>query len=428
MKKISVSIPFGKGHISAGMPEKNLRGVFESGVSSYKAEADGKELVKRAFDNPVNSPKLEDLAETVKDAVIIASDHTRPVPSKVIFPELLKRLRLKNPSIKITILIATGCHRETTIEELTGKFGAEIVKNEKIVIHDCRDDENMVSLGILPSGAELKINRVAAEASLLVSEGFIEPHFFAGFSGGRKSVLPGIASEKTVMGNHCAKFISSPYARAGILEGNPLHRDMVWAAEKAKLKFIINVIINAEKEVINAFAGHCTDAHYAGCNFLKDLCGIKVPESDIVISSNGGFPLDQNMYQAVKGMSAAEAVCRKNGVIIMVASCSDGHGGESFYDLLAKTPSPAELLAEIEKVPQDETVADQWEAQILARILKSFTVIMVCDKSASKIITDMHMKYAPSLEDALAEAFRIKGADASLAVIPDGVAVCAEKI
>jgi nickel-dependent lactate racemase len=427
MSKVSFAIPFGKIKIEGEIDSSRLSGIYESGVGSHNSTGNETELIRTAFDHPLSSPPLEELAAKAHNTVIIASDHTRPVPSKVIFPELLKRLRQANPDVQITILIATGCHRGTTRTELVGKFGREIAERENIVIHDCRDKASLVDMGLLPSGGEFKINRLAVMTDLLLSEGFIEPHFFAGFSGGRKSVLPGIAGERTVMGNHCAKFIASPYARAGILKNNPLHHDMVYASEKAGLKFIINVVINSEKQVIHAVAGHPVLAHLSGCEFLKGLCRIKAPESDIVITGNGGHPLDQNIYQAVKGMSAAEAVCRPGGVIIMCAACSDGHGGESFYRQLAEAASPVELLRQIEAVPQDQTRADQWEAQILARILSRFRVIMISEPDQASIIRGMHMDYASNLQEAIDRAIKLSGAEARIAVIPDGVSVISEK-
>jgi nickel-dependent lactate racemase len=427
MSKCSFNIPFGKEKLVGKIDSLKFSGCYESGVGSFKTEQTEKEIVKSAFDSPFNSAPLEEIAAKAKNAVIIASDHTRPVPSKVIFPELLTRIRDANPEIDIKILIATGCHRGTTHDELIDKFGEDIVKNETIIIHDCRDEDSLIDLGKLPSGGEFRINRLAVETDLLISEGFIEPHFFAGFSGGRKSVLPGIAAEKTVMGNHCSEFIASPYARTGILQNNPLHRDMLFAAEKANLKFIINVVIDEDKKVIHAVAGDPVEAHAAGCNFLRKICGVKVPESEIVITSNGGYPLDQNIYQSVKGMSAAEAVCKEGGVIIMVSACSDGHGGESFYRQLAESSSPAELLKEIEAVPQDQTLVDQWEVQVLARILSKFKVIMVSSPEQEKTITDMHMQYAPTLEKAIEQAEKTCGTEAKFSVIPNGVAVIAEK-
>ena len=208
-----IHVPYGKTGMTVDIADENLLGVYET--TPPQPAADQAAEVENALDNPIASPSLEELARDKKNAVIIASDHTRPVPSKYIIPAMLKRLRKFNPQIDISILIATGCHRETTREELEAKFGKDIVDNEKIVIHDCTDSSMYCNLGILPSGGKLIVNRLAAEADLLVSEGFIEPHFFAGYSGGRKSVLPGIAARETVLANHCAEFISSPFARTG---------------------------------------------------------------------------------------------------------------------------------------------------------------------------------------------------------------------
>ena len=186
----------------------------------------------------------------------------------------------------------------------------------------------MVKIGQLPSGGDCIINRIAAEADLLLAEGFIESHFFAGFSGGRKSVLPGIASYKTIMANHSGEFIDSSNSRTGNLTDNPIHNDMVYAAAKANLAFIVNVVLDGDKKIIGSFAGDMVEAHKVGCNFVKEIARVKKIPCDIAVSTNGGFPLDQNIYQAVKGMTAAEATNKDGGVIIMVAGCRDGHGGE----------------------------------------------------------------------------------------------------
>lgn len=418
-----IKIPYHKRMLEIEVDDKNLVGVLESKAEKFKTELTQTEIVEKALDNPIGSPKLEELVKGKNNMVIICSDHTRPVPSKIIMPVLLRRIREVNPDIDIKILIATGFHRATTHEELVNKFGNEIVANEQIVIHDAFDDSSLVKIGTLPSGGELIINKLAIETELLIAEGFIEAHFFAGFSGGRKSVLPGIASATTVMANHCGEFIGSPFARTGNLENNPIHRDMLYAAEKAKLAFIINVVIDSEKNVINAFAGHRERAHEKGCNFVLELSKIDKVDADIVVSTNGGYPLDQNIYQSVKGMTAAEATCKEGGVIIMVAACNDGHGGQSFYDNLANSKSPAELLDKIAKVPRNETVPDQWEFQILARMLNKYTVIMVTDMCDPTMIKNMHMEHAFSFEEALNRAYDLKGKDAKVAVIPDGVSV-----
>ena len=420
------NLPFGKEKIKLELPEEQVAGVLVSHANEYKAPKSEAELVADALANPIGSPKLSELAKWKKNCVIISSDHTRPVPSHIIMPQLLAELRKGNPDIDITILIATGMHRATTKEELIAKYGKEIAEHEKCVIHVSRNDEDMVSIGTLPSGGDCRINKIAANADLLISEGFIEPHFFAGMSGGRKSVLPGIASKVTVLANHCSEFINSPHARTGILQGNPIHEDMLYAAKAAKLAFICNVVIDADKKVIAAFAGDREKAHYAGADFEMKLAGVKPVPADIVITTNGGYPLDQNIYQSVKGMTAAEATCKEGGVIIDVSSCSDGHGGEDFYNNLKNAESIQKAMDEILARGRNETVFDQWEAQILMRMLLKFTIIMVT-KAPQQMIEDMHMKYAASVDDALAMAKEVlakKGiTDPKITVIPDGVSV-----
>ena len=420
------SIPFGKEKVQFELPDHQVAGVLVSHAHEYKAPKSEAELVADALANPIGSPRLSELAKGKRTCTIISSDHTRPVPSHVIMPQLLAELRKGNPDIDITILVATGMHRPTTHEELVAKYGAEIADHEKFAIHNSRKDEDMVSIGTLPSGGECLINKLAVETDLLVSEGFIEPHFFAGMSGGRKSILPGIASKITVLANHCSEFIDSPYARTGVLEGNPIHRDMLYAAKVAKLAFICNVVIDADKKVIAAFAGDREKAHYAGCEFEMKLAGVKPVPADIVITTNGGYPLDQNIYQSVKGMTAAEATCKEGGVIIDVSACNDGHGGEDFFNTLKQADDLQKAMDEILARKRNETIFDQWESQILLRILLKYTVIMVT-KAPRQMVEDMHIRYARDIQEALAMAQDIlaqKGITTpSITVIPDGVSV-----
>ncbi|MBQ9336615.1 MAG: nickel-dependent lactate racemase [Lentisphaeria bacterium] len=418
---IEAAVPCHKTQAVFRIPENNYLGSFAP--VSEPAAADPAAEVRRALENPIGSERLCKLAETARDCVIICSDHTRPVPSRYLIPAMLSELRSGNPAIGITLLVATGCHRETSREELISKFGPEIVDREKIVIHDSRDDAALEDAGILPSGGRLILNRLALQTDLLVAEGFIEPHFFAGFSGGRKSVLPGIASRETVLANHCSEFIADPHARTGILDGNPIHRDMVYAARTANLRFIVNTVIDAEKRIVRAFAGELELAHAAGVDFCRKQANIEVPEADIVITTNGGYPLDMNVYQSVKGMTAAEAVCRKGGAIIMAAGCSDGHGGESFFRALSQASSPEALLADALSRPRNATVPDQWQYQILARILKDFKVIMYAPECPPEMLRAMKLDPASSPEEALEKAFAHCGRNAKVAVIPEGVSV-----
>jgi nickel-dependent lactate racemase len=420
------NLPYHQSSVTVDIPDELIAGVLESEVSTQKPRMAQKEIVRNALNEPIQSPPLESLVRGKKKLTLVTSDHTRPVPSRITLPILLERIRQSQPDISITILVATGYHRATTQEELKTMFGESVVENERIVIHDSRDNTQMINLGFLPSGGKLWINRQAIETDLLIAEGFIEPHFFAGFSGGRKSILPGIAGYKTVLANHCAGFIAHKKARTGVLKGNPIHEDMIFAAEKANLQFILNVVLNGKKKIIHAVAGHREAAHQAGCDYLSHLCRVKALPADIVITTNGGYPLDQNIYQSVKGMTAAEATTRDGGIIIMVSACKDGHGGESFYQNLAAASHPREILRRTLCIPGNETVPDQWEYQILARILDRFRVILVTEMCDPGMITAMHMDHASTVEEALEKAWELKGKK-KVTIIPDGVGVIVGK-
>ena len=417
-------IPYGKGAIEFD-ETKYGASVIESRIGELKSKGDGRSIVRRAIERPIASPRLRELAKGKRRCVIIISDHTRPVPSKDILPEMFAELEAGSPGIAITLLVATGFHRPTTMSELEAKLGADIMGRVKVVLHDSRNAASNVKVGVLPSGAPCVIDRLAAEAELLISEGFIEPHFFAGFSGGRKSVLPGVADQVTVLGNHCSKFIDSPFARTGNLDGNPLHADMVAAAKMAKLAFIVNVVIDEEKKTVAAFAGDPFAAHRRGCDFLLGYAKVAPKPADIVITSNGGAPLDQNLYQCVKGMTAAEATCNPGGVIIDCVECADGHGGQSFYESLRDCDSAESFYAKCLATPQDRTSPDQWEAQILARVIRRFTVIVVSRPEMRTIVEEMKMRYAASLDEAL-EMARAMGKK-TLTVIPNGISVIVSK-
>lgn len=423
---MKVRLPYHKTFLGVNIPDENFLGILTSKADEYKQSLPQDEIVRNALSNPIGSPTLEELVKGKKEVLIITSDHTRPVPSKITMPILLDTIRRANPNIDIKIMIATGFHRPTTKEEMINKFGEEIVKKETIINHMAFDNDQLEYVGLLPSGGRLYLNKMVCKSELVISEGFIEPHFFAGFSGGRKSILPGVAGATSVMENHCAKFIASPYARTGNLENNPIHKDMLFAAKAANLAFILNVVIDKDKKIINAFSGDSILAHEEGCKFVKQLSSVKAKPADIVISTNGGYPLDQNLYQSVKGMTAAEATCCENGVIIMVAACNDGHGGESFYNNMKSAKSPREILDRLAKVSPEDTAPDQWEFQILSRILDKHTVIFVTDMCDPKMIEDCHMIHAYTVEDAIKQALKLKGNNAKITVIPDGVSVIVE--
>lgn len=425
-----LTFPYGSGQLDIELPDERFRGQLTSALHRRESEKSPAQLIEDALAKPIGSPGLRQLAQGKQNIVILASDHTRPVPSRLILPPMLRELRAGAPEASITILVATGCHRETTRDELEQKFGPALLRAERICVHDCDDAAGLVCLGKLPSGGALTLNRLAVEADLLVAEGFVEPHFFAGFSGGRKSVLPGIAGRTTVLYNHNAAFIADPHARTGVLEHNPIHRDMLYAARAAKLAFICNVVLDAEKRVVCACAGDMELAHREACRFLQGHCQVAAEPAEIVITSNGGYPLDQNIYQAVKGMTAAEAVVQEGGVIIMLAQCKDGHGGESFYRTLKEEADLRRLTWRFLATPAEQTIVDQWQSQILVRVLQRASVILVSD-AADEIVRQMHMLPAHSLSDALKLADQLLAAkgiqNGGVLAIPDGVSVIARQ-
>ena len=399
--------------------------VLTSKVGQLTSDRTGLDIVREAMENPIDSPRLSALAKGKDNCVIIISDHTRPVPSKDILPNMVRELREGSPDIKIKLLVATGFHRPTSIEELKNKLGDALYEEFKddIVVHDAHDPSRNVKVGSLPSGPDCIIDKLAMETQLLVAEGFIEPHFFAGFSGGRKSILPGIADAVTVMGNHCSKFVDSPYSRPGILDHNPIHEDMLAAARMAKLAYIVNVVIDGSQKPVAAFAGNFETAHRKGCDFISDYVCVKPAYADIVITTNGGYPLDQNAYQSPKGMTAGEACAKDGAVIIMLASCMDGTGGDYFYHIIADEPDIETAYQKFLATPQEKTSPDQWCSQVLARIVRKYKVIFVADENQKDMIEGLKMEYAPTLEAAYKRAREIKGEDASLTCIPNGISV-----
>ena len=418
------SLPYGKGKLVGEIPSNRAKGIIQADSESVLAESykfSEAEIVENSLLHPIDSPRLSELVVGKNRVVVISSDHTRPVPSKKIMPKIIAEIKKGNPEADITILVATGTHRLTTHDELVDKYGAEIVKNINIVVHDSDDKENMINIGTIPSGADCEINRVAAEADLLIAEGFIEPHFFAGYSGGRKAVFPGIASRKSVVGNHNGQFIDSKHSRTGMLMHNPIHKDMVEAARLAKLQFIVNVVLDHDKRIVGSFAGDSVKAHLEGTKFVDSIMEAKPIFTDITITSNGGYPLDQNIYQMVKGMTGAEATNNENGVIIIASGLADGTGGDKLYRQFKDTDKISDIYDNAVKTPAKETEQDQWQAQILARVMMKHHVIVVTDPANKQIVEDMKMTHAESIPAALAIADKLVGADASIAVLPDGV-------
>lgn len=418
-----IELPYGKSKQVLNLPSSRIRSVLEGTLDAYIPSADEETLIRSSIEHPIDSKPLHVLARGKQNVVIICSDHTRPVPSRLIIPLMLQDIRKGNPEANVTLLIATGCHRSTSRDELIRKFGPEIVSRENIIIHHCEDESNLLDIGTLPSGGMLSINRKVCEADLVVAEGFIAPHFFAGFSGGRKSILPGIASQACVRYNHNSAFMDDPNARAGVLDGNPIHQDMLYAASLASLSFIVNVVLNSHKQVIASYAGHFDKAHRAGAAFVAQQMQCEKAPAPIVISTNNGYPLDQNVYQMAKAASTAALTCTEGGVIILAGECADGIGGENFYHELKHCTSCADLLQRYRSVPAQDTAADQWQVHILAKIIAKHPVILV-SSIKPELIREMKMLPAATIDEALQLAEALLGDPcAPVTVIPEGISV-----
>ena len=412
-------IPYGDGALKVVIDPANLMSVLAPKEHAGAKLESEEQIVRHALQNPIGQRRLCELARGKQRITLITSDHTRPVPSRLTLPILLEEIRSGNPDAEITILIATGLHRSPTADEMRRMFGEEIVSRERIRVNDAVRAEDFVSLGKLPSGADFLVNSLAVECDLLISEGFIEPHFFAGFSGGRKSILPGVCAQETINENHAYRAVANPNATAGVLEGNPVHRDMLAAAKRVGLAFILNVTLNKEKRVIAAFAGDAEQAHAAGTAFVRAEAGCDAVEGDVVITGNSGYPLDQNLYQAPKAVATAEVCAGNDGVIILCAECREGFGGENFQRLmLSGTPEQIDHI--IGAIPPKETLSEQWSAQIFARVLKKHTVVLVSALPPEQV-KQANMIPAASLAQALETAYALKGANARVVLIPDGV-------
>ena len=343
----TIPIPYYTSTLALHVEEENLKAVLTAKMHGFHAEKSQEQLVLDALEHPVGSPRLRTLAEGKRKIVIVTSDHTRAVPSKITLPLLLKEIRSGNPDADITILIATGLHRPTTEEEQRRMFGDEIVDHEKIAINNAFAPEQFVELCTLPSGAVFQVNRLAAECDLLVTEGFVEPHFFAGFSGGRKSILPGISGMETICHNHAysldpACLMSNPRIGNGKVKDNPLNDDMCEAAAMVPQLYMVNLVMNAEMQLAEIYAGHYLTSWQKACEAVDRIYRVEVPEkADAIIASCGGFPKDMSLYQGTKTIDNVETGLKPGGTLILLIEARDGGGPAEYFgwidDLLGGT-------------------------------------------------------------------------------------------
>ncbi|MBI2865699.1 MAG: nickel-dependent lactate racemase [Chloroflexi bacterium] len=386
--------------------------------------ADEAAAIRRSLREPIASPPLRDFLGPQATVAVVFSDLTRPVPNRRLLPPILAEIEEAGvPASQVTLINACGMHRPNTPSELDAMLGPATTARYRIINHDALDESQLTYVGTSSFGGEVWLNRQYLQASVRILTGFIEPHFFAGFSGGAKSVLPGIAGGSTVMHNHNAAMIGHPQARWGVTDENPIFAECRQAEAMAPCSFIVNVALNDRREITGLFAGSLQAAHDAGIAFVRRTAMREVDgEFDIVVTTNSGYPLDLNLYQAVKGMSAAAETVRPGGDIVIASECSEGLGHGNFAEILTMRSSPREMLDLIES--PGFLMFDQWEAQVLAKILLKSRVHIFATGLAHDEARRAFLEPWDSVEEAIVNLARQhkqkSGQEPRICILPQG--------
>ncbi len=409
-----VSLAYGRGRLPVEVPDATVVITPEQlpGLPDERAAFDA------AVRAPIGSKPLRELAKPTDSVAIVIADITRPSPSERLVPWILGELA-HVPREQFVIVNGTGSHRANTPAELVHMLGAEIIETVRVVNHNAFDDARLTRLGRTSYGGEVWLNNDYLHADVRIATGFIEPHFFAGFSGGPKGIVPGVAGIKTIMHLHNAQMIGHPKSTWAILAGNPVQGEVREAVAMAPPHFMVNVAVNTNRQMTALWAGDYIEAHEIGCRFVAEHATRPVEEPfDIVISTNSGYPLDQNLYQTVKGMSAAARIVKPGGAIIAVSECSDGlpsHG--NYKDLLRMRRTPAELLAMIEA--PEFALYDQWQAQSQALVQRIADVYLYSSLDP-EMVRDAMLTPIDDIEATLAMLLDRYGPETSVAVLPEG--------
>jgi lactate racemase len=382
---------------------------------------DQREVLRSALREPVAGPPLRELARPGQRVAISMCDGTRAQPRHLMIPAVLEELDGVIDLDDVVVIVATGTHRGNTESEIRTMLGDEVADAVHVINHDARDPSLLVHLGTHGNGVPVWLNRHWVEADLRITTGFVEPHFFAGFSGGPKLVAPGLAGLDTVLTLHDARRIGHPNAIWAVCEGNPVHDDIrAVVGAVGRVDFALDVVLNREQQIVEAFGGELFAMHAAAREAAKRLAMRPVPgRFDVVVTTNAGFPLDQNLYQSVKGMTAGATVVRDGGTIVCAAECRDGfpdHG--SYREVLESAPSPRALLDAIEARP--ETVPDQWQVQVQAKVQTLARVVMHTSYLSDEALAAAHLEQTADVAGTVAEALGAAGPDARVCVLPEG--------
>ncbi len=411
---METTLLYGKENLSIELPDD----AFVIEPKNLQPLEDEKRGIKEALDNPIGTPPLKEMVKASDTVAIVISDITRPTPNHLLVPLLIEELS-HVPHENFVIINGTGTHRDQTREEFVRMLGEWVVDNIRIVNNQCHDKETLVNLGESQFGCDVYLNKEYVEADFKIVTGFIEPHFFAGFSGGPKGIMPGIAGIETIMTFHNARMIGDPLATWGNMVNNPVQDMTREINSMCKADFMLNVTLNKEKEITEVFAGELYEAHDRGCAYAKEHAMVKCDERfDVVITSNSGYPLDQNLYQAVKGMSAAHKIVKKGGAILVASECSDGLPGHgNFAKIFEMANSPEELLEMINN--PEFKMFDQWQVQKQA-VIQTWADVHVYSMLRDEEVAGAMLKPMTSIEGTLEELKKTKGDDLTVAVLPLG--------
>ncbi len=381
---------------------------------------DPAEAVAQSLEEPIASAPLAEFARGRKSACVVISDITRPVPNPVILPPVLRVLEGAGiPREHITILIATGMHRASTPEERERLLGRELLGLYRVEDHDSRNREALAEVGTLGGGIPVLINRTYLEAECKVLTGFIEPHMWAGYSGGRKSLLPGLSGIETLQYMHGPEMVAHPGTAYGKLDGNPFHEAGLRVMEMAGADFIVNVTLDTRKRITGVFSGHPVEAHLRGCAFLSEHCVREVEAPlDFIVTTNAGAPLDCNLYQTVKGMTGAAAVVKPGGDIVIASACPEGAGSPEYRKILEMVDSPRVFLERLMR--KEFFIPDQWCAQETYQVVSEYNVWVYTEGLSPEELERFHFRPVRDVGETVRELLDRHGPDARWAVVPDG--------
>mgnify|MGYP003874946041 CR=1 FL=1 len=395
------------------IPEDRLLGFLEPREVPGVPDPEGE--VIRALSEPIRSDRIGDIVGPGDKVVITAEDHTRSAPSWLMLPPLLDELN--SAGVKdgdITIIFACGTHRAVRPDEAERLLGPEVLKRVKVLSHDCEAPDH-VYIGDTSFGNKVEVNKIFAEADVRILTGDVGLHYYAGYGGGRKSVLPGVSSASSIQFNHA--MLLHPKARMGVLDGNPVHEDMMEAARLADVDFILNVVQNARHELVRAFAGDLEEAFLKGVELVDRIYKVPIEEkADVVVVSSGGHPHDIDLYQAYKGIHAALEAVRDGGAIVAVAECPEGHGHKVFYEWMTRYKT----LEEMEERIKAKFVLGGHKAYYIMKALEKVHIILVSAMPSEQVRNVFRLEPARTAQEGLEKALKLVGRDASVLVMTHG--------